>query len=170
MLCFDIRSLESQAATVDDDLAADDPVWQEGDPRLAGPVHVTGRISPAGTGRFYFSGALEATVAGECRRCLTDAAAPVSADVHLFFAEEDDETAADDPDVFLLDPNAHDLDLRPALREEFLLVAPAFLQCREDCRGLCPTCGADRNAGECSCPPTTDSRWDALRTPRDGAE
>ena len=170
MLCFDIRALESQATTVDDDLAADDPVWQEGDPQLAGPVHVTGRISPAGPGRFYFSGALELTVAGECRRCLTEASATVSSDVHLFFAEAEDETTADDPDVHPIDPNDRDLDLRPALREELLLVAPAFLQCREDCRGLCPTCGADRNAGECECPPATDSRWDALRAPRDGSE
>jgi uncharacterized protein len=170
MLCFDIRSLESQAAQVDGELAADDPVWESEGPRPAGPVRVTGRLSPAGAGRFYFSGRLEGTVAGECRRCLTDVTVPVTDEVHLFFAEEGDETAEDDPDVYPIDASARDLDLRPAIRESFALAAPQFLACREDCQGLCPSCGADRNAGACHCPATTDSRWDALRSLRDASE
>ena len=170
MLCFDIRSLESQAAQVDGELAADDPVWESDGPRPSGPVRVTGRLSPAGPGRFYFSGRLEGTMAGECRRCLTDVTAPVTDEVHLFFAEEGDETAEDDPDVYAIDATARELDLRPAIRESFALAAPQFLQCREDCLGLCLTCGADRNAGDCSCAPVTDSRWDALRSLRDASE
>ena len=50
MLSFDIRSLESHAVVVDEDLSADDPVWQEEDPKPAGAVHVTGRLSAAGSG------------------------------------------------------------------------------------------------------------------------
>ena len=103
MLCFDIRSLESQAVQVDGELAADDAVWESEGPRPAGPVRVTGRLSSAGAGRFYFSGRLEGTVAGECRFCLTDVTAPVAEEVHLFFAEEGDETAEDDPDVYPMD-------------------------------------------------------------------
>ena len=73
MLSFDIRSLESQAVSVDGALSADDPVWQEGDPIPAGPVRVRGRLSSAGgSGRFYFSGELKGTLDAECRRCLTD--------------------------------------------------------------------------------------------------
>jgi uncharacterized protein len=51
------------------------------------------------------------------------------------------------------------------VREQWLLAVPTFLLCRDDCKGLCPTCGVDLNAGECQCPPqiTVDSRWDALR-------
>ena len=59
MLSFDLRSLESKAVQVDDYLDPDDPVWKEGDPRPAEPVHVTGRLSPAGAGRFYWHGRLE---------------------------------------------------------------------------------------------------------------
>lgn len=170
MLCFDIRSLESQAVQVDEELAADDPVWESEGPRPMGPVQVTGRLSAAGPGRFYFSGRLEGTIAGECRRCLTDVTAPVADEVHLFFAEEGDETTEDDPDVYPIDADARDLDLRPAIRESFTLAAPQFLQCREDCKGLCLTCGADLNAGECDCAPVTDSRWDGLRSLRDASE
>jgi uncharacterized protein len=166
MLSFDIRSLDSRAETVDGRLAPDDPVWQEADVRPGEPLRVTGRLSNAGAGRYYFSGRLEGGFDAECRRCLTDVRSSVADEVHALFAEED-EQSADDPDVFPIDPRSHALDLRPAVREQWLLSVPQFVQCREDCKGLCPTCGADLNAGTCDCPPATDSRWAALRAARD---
>jgi uncharacterized protein len=165
MLSFDIRSLASKAVHVDGVLAEDDPVWQEGDPRPPHPVHVVGRLSPAGTGRYYFSGHLDGEAADECRRCLTDVTVSIAEDVQLLFVDADTE-GADDPDVYVVDPRAHELDMRPAIREQWLLAVPAFVQCREDCRGICPTCGADLNTGACDCAPVTDSRWDALRKVR----
>ena len=50
MLSFDIRSLEAQAATVDDGLEAGDAVWQEGDPKPDSAVRVTGRLSATASG------------------------------------------------------------------------------------------------------------------------
>jgi uncharacterized protein len=162
MLSFDIGGLEEHAARVDGFLAVDDAVWQDGDPRPASPVHATGRLSRAGAGRFYWSGRIEGTVIGSCRRCLTTLSAPVREDVHFIFAETDD-AEAEDPDVFALPAGARQIDLRPAIREQWLLSAPSFALCREDCKGLCARCGADLNAGDCSCEPDVDSRWDALR-------
>jgi uncharacterized protein len=86
----------------------------------------------------------------------------VDQELHLLLAEGDDEET-DESDVYLLEPRATTVDLRPALREEWLLAVPAFVQCREDCKGLCPRCGADLNQGPCGCAPEIDSRWDALR-------
>jgi uncharacterized protein len=40
---------------------------------------------------------------------------------------------------------------------------PHFVECRPDCKGLCPRCGANLNDGPCTCPPETDVRWDALK-------
>jgi len=173
MLSFDIRSLESHAVQVDGTLGADDPVWQEGDPVPASPVRVRGRLSPAGApGRFYFSGEMHGRLDGECRRCLIPV--PVSVDeddIHLIFAESADDDAADDPDVYIVDPRARELDLRPAIREHWLLGVPAYAECRPDCKGLCPTCGTDLNTGSCDCTPAaTDSRWNALRAIRSDAE
>jgi uncharacterized protein len=95
---------------------------------------------------------------------LTDASSHVTGEEHVILVEADDEEA-DNPDVFPLDPRADDIDLRPAVREQWLLAVPAFTLCRDDCRGLCPSCGVDLNAGDCGCPPqiSVDSRWDALR-------
>jgi uncharacterized protein len=171
MLSIDTRSVESKAVQVDGELPADDPVWEEGDPLPAGAVRVTGRLSTAGPGRYYFSGEIEGTASGECRRCLTDVRTPVAEDAHLFFMEAGGDGAEDDPDTYLVAPRAHAIDLRPAIREHWLLAVPAFAQCRDDCKGLCPSCGADLNAGDCACPPVrADTRWDALRKLRSDAK
>lgn len=162
MLSFDIRSLESKAAQVDGSLSPDDPVWEEGDARPAKPVEVSGRLSSANEGRFYFSGRLKGEVVLPCRRCLEDVTVEVDDEIHLIFAENGADEA-DDPDVFTYDPNARELDLRPAVRENWLLVAPAYVECSEDCKGLCATCGHNLNEGACGCAPVNrDTRWDAL--------
>ena len=109
------------------------------------------------------TGRVRATLEVDCSRCLEEASAHVSDEAHIIFAETGDEET-DDPDVYRLDPSAQELDLRPALREEWLLAAPTFAVCREDCKGLCPKCGADLNAGPHDCSQSeADPRWDALR-------
>ncbi|HEX4933960.1 MAG TPA: DUF177 domain-containing protein [Gemmatimonadaceae bacterium] len=150
MLSFDIRTLSQGAVQVEGDLNADDPVWMEGDVRPATAVHVTGRVSGAGNGRYYFSGGLTGIAAGECRRCLVPVESPVACDIHVLYADADDENA-DEPDVYPLGDLGTMLDLRPAIREPWLLEAPTLPLCRPDCKGLCPTCGIDRNTNSCTC-------------------
>jgi uncharacterized protein len=58
--------------------------------------------------------------------------------------------------------------LEDAVREQVLLALPGRVLCRQDCRGLCPQCGANRNEsidGEASCKceeQPVDRRWNAL--------
>jgi uncharacterized protein len=170
MLSFDLRDLERNAVNVDGRLRADDPVWEAADAVPMAEVHATGRVSKAGPGRYYWSGEIEGTAVGACRRCLNELRLPVRGEVHLLFVEAGDQEIGDDPDAFQLQPRATAVDLRSAVREQWLLNAPEFALCRDDCKGLCPRCGADLNAGPCSCPPETDSRWDALRTVRHAPE
>ena len=167
MLSFDIRTLAREAATVDDVIAADDTVWLDDDSRPSSEgIRVTGRLSQAGTDRYYFSGHLFGVTQQECRRCLTPTEATVDADVHVLFADTGEDL--DDPDVYPVGGDRSDeIDLLPALREQWLLEVPAFLVCRPDCKGLCPKCGADLNAGKCDCTPESDARWEALRKLRD---
>lgn len=46
------------------------------------------------------------------------------------------------------------LDLGAYLRELVSLALPVQPLCREDCRGLCPRCGRDRNLESCDCSET----------------
>lgn len=167
MLSFDIRTLSREAATVDDVIAANDAVWLDDDSLPAGEgIRVTGRLSQAGSDRYYFSGHLSGVTKQECRRCLTPTEAAVDADVHVLFADTGEDL--DDPDVYPVGGDRSDeIDLLPALREQWLLEVPAFLVCRPECKGLCPKCGADLNAGKCDCTPESDARWEALRKLRD---
>ena len=56
------------------------------------------------------------------------------------------------------------LDLTPMLREQILLMIPPRALCGEECRGLCPTCGANQNRSPCACPARTGmSKFEKLR-------
>lgn len=150
MLSFSIQTLSQGAVQVEGDLSPTDAVWLEHDVLPVSPVRVTGRLSGAGAGRYYFSGAFHGTASGECRRCLTPVEFVVQNEMHLIFADADDENA-DEPDIYPLGDLGTVLDLRPAVREQWLLDASGLPLCRPDCKGLCPTCGAELNAGPCGC-------------------
>jgi uncharacterized protein len=107
------------------------------------------------------TGTVVAPWAGECRRCL----GPVSGQLDASFRELFEEAPTEGESY----PLVHEqVDLEPLVREVVLLELPQAPLCREDCRGLCPRCGADLNEGPCECPPDDiDPRWaalDALRT------
>ncbi len=75
--------------------------------------------------------------------------------------EEGAEVASEDLDLFPYDGEV--VDLEPLLREQFVLAVPYAPLCREDCKGLCPQCGIDRNAASCSCEKPGDPRLAALK-------
>ncbi len=168
MLVFDLRALGAGAATVDAVLDPDDSVWEVADRRPTTPLRVTGRLSVAGGAgnRFYFTGRIAGQAADACRRCLAAVRTAIDEPVTALFVA-DGTDGSDDPDVFPFDPRAHELDLRPAVREAWLLGVPAFVLCREDCQGLCPTCGTDRNAEPCTCASSVDPRWAPLAALRE---
>jgi len=56
------------------------------------------------------------------------------------------------------------IELEEVLRDHILLTLPMQKLCREDCKGICPRCGLNRNAALCSCDAKpVDDRWQALR-------
>jgi uncharacterized protein len=56
------------------------------------------------------------------------------------------------------------IDIDLLVREELLLAAPVQVLCQQGCKGICPTCGADRNAAACDCGSAEiDPRWAGLK-------
>jgi uncharacterized protein len=53
--------------------------------------------------------------------------------------------------------------LEDAVRQYWTAALSMQPLCQPDCKGLCPRCGRDRNAGACACEPEEDVRWSALR-------
>jgi uncharacterized protein len=100
-------------------------------------------------------GVVEAPWAGACRRCLRPTAGRVRVAVRELYTG-----AGDGEDTYPL--RGDDVDLEPLVRDAVLLELPVTSLCRPDCKGLCPTCGADWNEGPCECAPPADPRWAAL--------
>ena len=153
MLSFPTQVLNAGAVLVDGKLDPEDKVWLEGDQLPLGEgVKVTGRLSEAGPGRVYFSGTLKGSVTLDCRRCLVQVEAIVDTETHVLFADES-AVDEDDPDVLPMSKgrSGSEIDLRPAVRQEWLLEVPALVLCRPACKGLCPKCGANLNQGACAC-------------------
>jgi uncharacterized protein len=96
---------------------------------------------------------------GTCRRCL----APLEQTLRVPLEER----YGDSPELIasgeVVPIERAQIDLRGLVRDEVLLAAAEERLCREDCAGLCPTCGADLNRESCECaPPPADPRWGVL--------
>ena len=72
-------------------------------------------------------------------------------------ANEDD---ADDDEIILLQDD--EVDAEDLARTAFILNMDTKILCSEDCRGLCPICGADLNEGPCGCKKEADPRLAVL--------
>jgi uncharacterized protein len=107
-------------------------------------------------GGILVAGEARAPWRGECRRCLGPVEGEVTAEVDELFA-----TDFEEGETYPI--QGDHIDLEPLAREVLVLGLPLAPLCRPDCAGLCPTCGADLNLGDCGCPPVdADPRWAAL--------
>jgi uncharacterized protein len=104
---------------------------------------------------------------GECRRCLRPLTGRLRCDVReVYRPRHAGEAEDEDEETYPLVGEM--LDLSPLVRDALLLELPIAPLCREDCLGLCPTCGAELNEGPCQCPPAAgDPRWSGLDVLRD---
>jgi len=140
----------------------DERVW------LAGPASVNGVVRRIG-GKVVVIGRAEAPARVECDRCLKPVEFPVSTDFSVDYITGRDyestnvvELTEDEMSLSVFDGDAIDVD--DIVREQVLLAVPARALCHQDCKGICPTCGADRNAGSCDCETSEiDPRWAALK-------
>jgi uncharacterized protein len=95
--------------------------------------------------------------------------APVSADFTLEYItgseyESSEVAELTEAEMSVAVFDGEGLDVDEIVKEQILLAVPTRMLCREDCKGICPECGIDRNTGECSCgADNIDPRWAALK-------
>ena len=106
------------------------------------PVRVEGTLERIGEG-VVVRGTVHAPWRASCSRCL-----PVEGtiDVHVDGSSRPRRSPGE---TYQLDDDA--LDLLPLVRDVLLLELPTAPLCRDDCAGICPECGADRNVTACEC-------------------
>lgn len=110
------------------------------------------------------SGTAISRAVGECARCLTAIDRPVGADLRELYAFPNSVTAQtiEEDEVPILTNDL--IDLEELVRDEIVIQLPLAPLCREDCAGLCPSCGErmdDLEAGHNH--EILDPRWAALR-------
>ena len=129
----------------------------------------------------YVEGRLEGVFELECGRCLARYRAPLSETFRLILTPAGSRVPAEPEAAASLAQNGlclgdeietgwyqgHEVALGEFFREICALALPVQPSCREDCKGLCPSCGADRNSGPCGCgetrPKTPFAALEALR-------
>ncbi len=138
--------------------------------RQSAPIVAAGAAQlSAATQEIAVSGRFSTTMEVACDRCLEAAAFPIEAEFTLSYrpaasAPKAGESAIHGPELEVGFYEGDGLELGDILREEILLLLPMQRVCREDCKGICPVCGQNRNQAECHCHlKVGDDRWAGLR-------
>lgn len=142
--------LESDAASLNDDI------------EIRGEL--TKRIA-----QIDLEGELAAVVETECTRCLQPKVEKIKIPYSVSYvaaenytAEKEAELSEEDLQVSVFDGSQ--IDVNELVREQILLNLPEQSFCKEDCKGLCQQCGANRNLIDCNCnEKEIDPRWSALK-------
>lgn len=118
-----------------------------------GSIRASLRVEKTGE-RVSVRGDVSSVVQLECVRCLRAFELEISAPFTTYADRKGKSSSADEEalerDDYMLFHDGRRLDLREGVRETLLLELPITPRCREDCLGLCPTCGADLNLGPCA--------------------
>lgn len=105
------------------------------------------------------SGGVRGVYRLECSRCLNEFERPFRLDVSEVLTYEGMPGSEDGYQI-----EAGHAHLEPVVRDAVLLAMPVNPVCRPDCRGLCPTCGADRNSVDCGhVAERVELRWEPLQ-------
>ncbi len=113
-------------------------------------------------------GSLSTRVEMPCARCLEPVETDLARDFDLLYRPERVGAKAGEVEITGAEAeisfySGEGLELADAMQEQILLELPLRVLCREDCKGLCPTCGVDRNKETCTCEKPVDARWATLQ-------
>jgi uncharacterized protein len=140
-------------------------VSQDGPLRIEGVAELLANTD----GEVRLRGDLRGSMRAECDRCLAETVFPLEAKLDLFYRPmsyiaRDEEIEIDEGEAEIGFYQGEGIELEDILREQVLLLLPMQKVCREDCKGICPLCGKNRNEAPCDCKPVAiDDRWRALR-------
>ncbi len=165
---IEVENLKEKAEPFSHSYAAGEVDLGEEGARLVAGAEVSGGASRKGE-EVRLRGTIRTEVEILCDRCLAPRRAPMEVEFDTRFIPqeaaagetENVELLAEDLGLAAYEGDAVDLD--ELVREQIVLALPLRSLCREDCQGLCQKCGADLNAGPCSCEQKeADPRWAAL--------
>ena len=176
---FLVADLERQAIDFDETLAPGSIDFVD-DMQQVGVLHTAGRVDLLKEHRgthdivedIRIRGSLDTRMEVACARCLEPVEQAIEASFDLIFRPagadlDNSDRAISTSETEIGYYEGDGLLLEDVLREQILLALPAKNLCREDCKGLCPECGRNRNTDPCDCATTSaDPRWSSLQAIR----
>ena len=124
--------------------------------QIESPARAAGNVTNK-AGVLTFSANVDATCICVCARCLKEFKQPVHKQISADLTEGGE---GENPDGYFLQGDK--VDAGEIVVTEFILNMDETLLCREDCAGLCQSCGADLNNEPCSCKKEIDPRLEVL--------
>ena len=124
------------------------------------PVLAEGTVRNT-AGVLMMTGDITTTIHGTCDRCANDFDRTIHFPIEVVLVTEMANEENEDEWVFPLEGDSADLD--DIVRTVFVLNLDSKLLCKEDCKGICCSCGKNLNDGPCSCQKELDPRFAALK-------
>lgn len=124
---------------------------------LSSECRITGVIRNS-TGIVSMDANVQVDYSGICDRCACEVNKHYTIPMeHTFVTELNDESNDD----FILIPDMR-FDLEGLATEDVLLNLPQKVLCKDECKGICSTCGKNLNEGPCDCKKPIDPRLEGL--------
>ncbi|WP_027183979.1 YceD family protein [Desulfovibrio inopinatus] len=120
---------------------------------VVSPLQADFFISPEGSG-YLIRGKLTGETTIPCDRCMEDAHVVIDQDFDLFEELPNPEEEQIEPSFLRKRGKTIELNMGEMVWEQYVLAQPSKPLCMEDCKGLCPQCGANRNIESCDCEST----------------
>lgn len=110
------------------------------------------------SGALLVSGSVFGVAKTQCGRCLEETEFEVEGEVEGYFLikNSDVELTEEEEDEYEILGEDKQIDLKSLLIAAMSLEFPYVPLCKDDCKGLCPNCGANLNTETCSCADTND--------------
>jgi uncharacterized protein len=159
MLALDVAALREGTDRLDRQIAPD-ALPAEEDYRLLAPVRLNGTVSRS-RAAVGIAGEASTKLELACSRCLERYPLDVTAHFDLTYRpsgerpDGGDEVEVADEDIDTAYYDEGRIDLAELVHEQLYLALPMKPLCKDDCQGLCPVCGVNRNTAPCSC----ETRW-----------
>ena len=167
---FSVKELELKKLRFDVSFSPGEIQYEDG-LRQATPLAVQGSAELLANtlGEIRIRGHVNVRMQADCDRCLEPAEFPIDSDFDLFYRPAnrkgfDEEVEIDEGEAEIAFYEGGGIELKDVLREFVLLAMPMQRICGENCRGICPACGQNRNLVNCGCETKPiDDRWSALK-------
>ncbi len=164
-----VKELESRKIRFDEAFEPGQIDFTDEDLEQGSPLLASGAadLLEHSDGEVRIRGKYSVEMTAQCDRCLGRVRFPLDVEFDLYYRPtsyiaDAEEVEIDEGEAEIGFYEGSSLDLKDVLREQVLLALPMHRVCSEDCKGMCPVCGKNRNESACDCKVEhTGDRWGA---------